>query len=119
MGEDTRRNLFEHTKHPLIVLALSTIIGSVLVPYVGSGLARETRRAELRASHVVQALQSSAKTDRQLNLLLIEFGNFVQDESIANQAARVALRGRIYSPYADFNRDAWCGPGSFSKRRRC
>ena len=107
MDKDARRKLFEQTKHPLIVLALGTILGSVLVPYVGSRLARETRRAELRAAHAIRALQSSAKTDLQLNLLLTEFGSFVQDESITDQAARFALRGRIYSLYADFNRDAW------------
>jgi hypothetical protein len=107
MGKDSRPTLFEQTKHPLIVLAFSTILGSALIPYVGSRLARETRRAELRASHVVEALQSSARTDRQLNLLITEFGNFVKDESITDQIARTALRGRIYSLYADFNRDAW------------
>ena len=97
----------ETTKHPLVVLAVATALGSVLIPYVNSRIALENRQRELRVSQALQALRSSSETDRRLNLVLTEFANFVKDESASGSAARSALRERVYRLYAEFNRDAW------------
>jgi hypothetical protein len=107
MTEAHQSTALETTKHPLVVLAVATVLGSVLIPYVNSRIARENRQRELRVSQAVQALRSSSETDRRLNLVLTEFANFVKDESPNDSAARSALRERVYRLYAEFNRDAW------------
>lgn len=104
---DQRLTAIERTKHPLVVLVVATILGSVLIPYANTRFAKDSRLHDLRISHAQEALQSASLTDRRLNLLLTEFAIFIKDESRHNSAARSALRERVYSLYAEFNRDAW------------
>jgi hypothetical protein len=107
MTDASESTVFETTKHPVVVLAVATLLGSVLVPYVNARIAQQNSHRELRMSHALQVLRSSSETDRRINLLLTEFANFIQDESISDPAARTALRERVYRLYGEFNRDAW------------
>jgi len=102
-----RLTVVERTKHPLVVVVIATLLGSVLIPYANARFAKENRLQELRFSHAKQALQSGSQTDRQLNMLLTEFAIFIKEESGGSASARSNLRERVYRLYAEFNRDAW------------
>src|SRR5678815_2479939 len=102
-----RLTVVERTKHPLVVVVIATLLGSVLIPYANARFAKEGRLHELRFSHAKQALQSGSQTDRQLNMLLTEFAIFVKEKSGGSASARSSLRERVYRLYAEFNRDAW------------
>lgn len=107
LTKEQRLTALERTKHPLVVLVVATILGSVLIPYANGRFAKDSRLHDLKVSHAKQALQSASLTDRRLNLLLTEFAIFIKGESRNNSAARSALRERVYTLYAEFNRDAW------------
>jgi hypothetical protein len=98
---------FETTKHPLIVLAVATLLGSVLFPLANAYISKASRLDELRTSHALQALRSSHATDSRLNLLITEFQNFAKDEDVTDPRAIAALSQRVKPLYADFNREAW------------
>lgn len=107
MAESRRVSKFELTKHPLVVLAVSTLIGAILIPVVTARIAQQSKRAELRTAHAVQALRSSADTERLFNLVATELANFVKGERVADTKARAALRERVRELYAEFDRQAW------------
>jgi hypothetical protein len=102
-----RAVLLETSKHPLFVLLISTLVGLIAIPYVGSRIAANRHREELRLAHAIEALNAGNETDRRLNQLLTEFENFVLDRPGMDAAARAALRERVYNVYAELNATAW------------
>lgn len=101
---------WEISKHPLVLLTVATLLGSVLVPYVNARIDRERQRRELKTQRAIAILQSAFNVDRRLNLILTEFANFDKDRVTAGattSASKEALRSRVYTLYEDFNRDAW------------
>jgi hypothetical protein len=107
MDKPRRLTVLEISKHPLVVLAVTTLIGSIAIPFVNARITQANRQKELRSSYAMQALRSGFETDRRLNLLLTEFEMFVKDELTDDSGDWNALRERAVRLYADFNRDAW------------
>jgi len=52
-----RRTIFETTKHPLVVLVASTVIGSAAVPFIASMIDQQNQRRELNGSRAIEALR--------------------------------------------------------------
>jgi hypothetical protein len=107
MDKPRRLTALEISKHPLVVLAVTTLIGSIAIPFVNARVTQSNRQKELRSSYAMQALRSGFETDRRLNLLLTEFEMFVKDELSEDSGDWNALRERAVRLYAEFNRDAW------------
>lgn len=107
MTNTKREALFERSKHPLIVLAVSTVLGAVLIPTVTTAIAQQNRRLERRTLHAAKALELSGEAERALASVLLEFKSFVEYESVADLPARAALRQRVRILWSDFDRTAW------------
>ena len=97
----------ELTKHPLVVLLAATILGSLVVPFINSRIANQTRQSELKLNRAVEAFRSSATTERQLNELQTEFMLFAKNDLWENTQAVREERSRLSALYVNFNRDAW------------
>ena len=78
----------EASKHPLVVLLAATILGSAIVPFVNGRIARESRESELKLNRAMEALRSSATTERQINELQTEFMLFAKNDLWDNVQAR-------------------------------
>jgi hypothetical protein len=104
---DSRMSTFERTKHPLIVVAITTLLGSVLIPLVNSNIATTNRMRERRDNLAIDAIRYARETDRRLNLVLTEFGNYAKDQPRRDKASRAALRERVINLYAEFDREGW------------
>ena len=107
MPANDPESLSERTKHPLVVLAVSTMIGSVLIPILAARSTHASRLRDLRVTHTMEAIRANANTDRNLNRLLTELNNYVKDEQDGKESSRVAFRRRFQDAYAEFERDAW------------
>jgi hypothetical protein len=97
----------EATKHPLVVLLAATILGSAIVPFVNARIAKQSRENELKLNRTMEALRSSATTERQINELQTEFMLFSKNDLWGNVQARREVQSRLSALYEDFNRDAW------------
>jgi hypothetical protein len=96
------------SKHPLLVLFVGTLLGSILVPWVNGRAARAADLEKLRAQKAVEALDANSDIDRKLNIVITAFESFWKDTSPAQrQAERSVLRKRVYELYQDFDRSAW------------
>ena len=102
-----RLNVIEATKHPLVVLLTATILGSAVVPFVNARISRQSRDNELKLNRAIEALRSSATTERQINELQTEFLLFAKNDLWDNVQARREVQRRLSASYGDFNRDAW------------
>ena len=107
MAASAPSSTFERSKHPLLVLAISTLIGSILVPYFSTRLTEQNRRSELRVSKALEAVRANTLTERQLNTLLNEVVLYARDSVTPDVAARAAFRSRYFDAYAEFDRHAW------------
>lgn len=95
-------------KHPMFLLILGTLLGSVLIPYVSSQSAHAREIEEVRSQRALAALQENYQVDRRLNLLLTTFGTFWSETDETNrEARRPELRAKIYSLYEEFDRAGW------------
>lgn len=95
-------------RHPLLLLLLGTLLGSVLIPYVSSQAAHSREIEELRTERALAALQESNNVDRRLNVLVTSFGTFWADTNDGTRESRQdELREKIYRVYEEFDRTAW------------
>jgi len=104
--------LTDLARHPLVVLAVATIIGSAIVPMVNASIERDRRFREAKAERASTLLRSARDLDRKLNLVFTEFTNFQRDEvamGVVTPDSRRDFKSRVYARYEDFNRDAWWG----------
>lgn len=102
------RTSLQILKHPLLILLLGTLLGSVIVPYISGRSARAREIEELRVTSAVAAVQNGNDVDRRLNGLLTTFESFWKDTPEAERAARKGeLRSKIYSLYEEFDHTAW------------
>ena len=97
----------EATKHPLVVLLAATLLGSALVPFVNTQIARQNRQTELKLSRATEALRSHAVTERHINELQTAFMMFAKNDLWNDLRARREIRSRLSASYVEFNRDAW------------
>jgi len=105
---DTQPVLPEVLKHPLIVLLLGSLIGSVIVPYVSGRSARAGQIEELKMSSALAAVKNNNDVDRRLNILITTFGSFWKDTQETTREDRKAeLRTKIYGLYEEFDQTAW------------
>ena len=102
--------ILDTSKHPLVILLVGAVIGSVVVPRINSRIEREKRQQGLRAERGTAILKSAWETERKLNLLKTAFESFYRDQLATGKATteyREALRDKVYALYQDFDRDAW------------
>lgn len=95
-------------KHPLFLLILGTLLGSVLIPFITSQAAHAREVEEVRSQRALSALQENYQVEERLNVLLTTFGTFWSETDDTNrEARRPELRTKIYSVYEEFDRTGW------------
>lgn len=99
--------LVRTSRHPLVVLVIGTILGSILIPLINDRAARERKLEDLRAQRALAAIEASNDVDRKLSLLLTTFESFWKDTDEPTQTTRSELRTRIYDLYGQFDLVAW------------
>jgi hypothetical protein len=110
--EQSSRHFLEILKHPLVVLIVGAIIGSIVVPRINSRMDRDRRLREMRETRAVAVLNAGLETERRLNLVQTEFESFYKDVAAgnANEQSQQSMRERVRAAYRDFDRDAWWWP---------
>ena len=110
-GTGKKPTWFDWTKHPILVLGLTTALTTLLVPIWTRQAERDKQVAELRLQHVRTTLQTSREVDRDLNQIITRFEGFKDDHQRASKiptaAAREALKVQFDAHYAAFERNAW------------
>src|SRR5438270_10956344 len=109
-GQDIGRTsvLLEASKHPLVILLVGTLLGSVFIPEINSRATRAREFEELRAERALAAVKTNSEVDRLLNLLLTDFAYFWNDTKDGEfESRRPELRAKIYETHKEFDRFAW------------
>ena len=106
MGKNS--TLLEISKHPLLILLIGTLLGSVLIPEINRRSTRARELEELRAKRVLAAVEANSEVDRHLNLVLTSFESFWKDTAEGTlDSRRPELRTKVYGLYEEFDRSAW------------
>jgi hypothetical protein len=100
--------LLETSKHPLVILLVTTLLGSILIPDINSRATRARELEKLRAERALEAVKTNSEVDRLLNLLLTDFSSFWNDTEDGNfESQRPELRAKIYKTYGEFDSFSW------------
>jgi hypothetical protein len=108
MATSAESRIPEWTKHPIMVLLLGTLVGSIVIPRLNERATREAQLRELRTNLAQEAVTKSAEIDSSLNALVTTFGTYVKDSLHRGKSGdRAELRRQVYTLYREFERDAW------------
>lgn len=107
-----KRGLFETTRHPLVVLAASVVLGSLAVPLIRSFIDRQEREAQERHDRAIAILDSANAVERDLNTLMTEFEHFFKTERFQETGFNAKetwtdFRRSVWGHYQDFDQRAW------------
>jgi hypothetical protein len=106
----SRELVAEAVKHPLFVLLVGTLLGSIAIPQVNRSIEADRRLATTRVEYAQKALQSARDVDRKLNVISTLLDNFRKDQvnpqTLTNESIS-QLRTQLYKLYEDFDREAW------------
>jgi hypothetical protein len=102
--------ILELSKHPLVVLLVGAVVGSIVVPRVNARIERTRQVHALKAQRGTDVLKFGFDIERRFNAVTTAFQSFYKDEvltGIANDDSRQLLRTRVHQAYQEFDRDAW------------
>lgn len=108
-SRDERSKTFtEIGKHPLVLLLIGTLLGSLIIPYLKD---RETRNRELtnlRVEKAFAAFNANKDVNADLNGMMTGFENLLKARINTLEPERDHdLQRQIYGHHTAFNRDAW------------
>ena len=107
--DEPRQKASEISRHPLVLLIVGTLIGSILIPGINNRMDRDRRLREIRETRGMAALDAGLQTERSFNLVRTEFESFYKDLAAKKTSAQAdqALADRLHKAYQEFDRDAW------------
>lgn len=100
-------------KHPLVLLLMGTLFGSLLIPRLNERSEHKKLRHEQRLKMALSIIEQSHETDRKMSSLTNYLDLFRGDEQInyhgkaALHADQYKARQRFDDMYLDFNAQAW------------
>jgi len=98
----------EAFKHPLVLLLVGTLLGSLIIPYLREREARNREIENLRLQKALVAFSANQAVDADLNGLLTGFENLFKARVQTLDSERDhELQRQIYDHHNAFNRDAW------------
>lgn len=71
----SRQGVADALKHPLLLVLIATLLGSVLVPHVNRRIDAEKRIRDLKSERATSVLRSARDVDQKLHLVSSSFGN--------------------------------------------
>lgn len=103
----------ELLKHPLVLLIVGSIIGSILIPKISEKSSRTKALQDARLRKAVEIVDNNTRTVSQLNALRTRLGMFHTDNlRLKPPAARLKelqdkLREEMNNQYLEFERTGW------------
>ena len=105
---ETSKSLKEISKHPLVLLLVGTLLGSLIIPQLREREANERELADLRSQKAFAAFSANQGVDADLNGMTTGFENLLKARVQTLDSPRdLDLQRQIDTHHAAFNRDAW------------
>jgi hypothetical protein len=102
--------------HPLFLLIVGSVIGSLLIPWIGNQINRKKVLQEARLRKAVEIVESNTKTVSQLNGMVTKLSSF-HDNNIKLKPTpaklgelQMKLVEDMDSRWSDFDKTAWWWP---------
>lgn len=106
-----RSEVIEAFKHPLVLLMVGTLLGSLLIPYINAQSNQRKLRHEERLKMAISIIEHSHETDRQMSGLMNFLNLFRKDHQVKSgppmQSEQYKAREKFNEMFLAFNAQAW------------
>jgi hypothetical protein len=109
-----KNNIYLFCRHPLTLLVVGTLTGSVLIPWVAGRANKQAVLTEARVKEAIDIMTTSNSVNALLNKIVTALETFEKYSAPESQEdrrrRREELRHTIDALYAEFNSIAWWWP---------